>query len=332
MIINRAILHVLDFSSGVSIFSEEEVDLTQEASAEYIGKLFGRIHRDASGKRGTFAEDSEYRKDLGRYRSGELGMADFSVKTAREIQRQLSMAEGAHSADILFADYTEEESRFFGFLLLKHHVGYTHRAANDGGHVRAEIMQHFVILPKPSQKLDSWAVIQMDSEEILFSDKERMIDGRETALIPEILLKCSSSVSGKEAIKTMESAAAAVAEKHGENPVEAVLKMKSFMLENAEVSEILEPKELVREVFAASEEKQAEFLSEMEEKSIPSSVQVERRTAVNAAKKHKIKTDTGIEISIPCEYFENPDYVEFINNPDGTISIQLRRIGQIINR
>ena len=47
---------------------------------------------------------------------------------------------------------------------------------------------------------------------------------------------------------------------------------------------------------------------------------------------HKIKTDTGIEIKIPTEYLENNRYVEFTNHADGTISIQLKNIGKIVNR
>ncbi|WP_405352536.1 hypothetical protein [Ruminococcus sp.] len=51
-----------------------------------------------------------------------------------------------------------------------------------------------------------------------------------------------------------------------------------------------------------------------------------------ASKSQKIKTDTGIEITVPVEYFEDDRYIEFINNNDGTISIALKNIGKLINR
>ena len=39
-----------------------------------------------------------------------------------------------------------------------------------------------------------------------------------------------------------------------------------------------------------------------------------------------------MEITIPAGYFENQEYFELINNPDGTMTIELKNIGKIINR
>lgn len=47
---------------------------------------------------------------------------------------------------------------------------------------------------------------------------------------------------------------------------------------------------------------------------------------------HKNKTDIGIEITFPVDYFKYNDYLEFINNPDGTISIQIKNISKLINK
>ena len=54
--------------------------------------------------------------------------------------------------------------------------------------------------------------------------------------------------------------------------------------------------------------------------------------AQKAGRSHKIKTDTGIEITFPSEYIENTDFIQFINNPDGTLSIELKNIGKIVNK
>ena len=37
--------------------------------------------------------------------------------------------------------------------------------------------------------------------------------------------------------------------------------------------------------------------------------------------KQSIKTATGIEVKIPVALYEQPDAVEFITNPDGTLSL-----------
>ena len=47
---------------------------------------------------------------------------------------------------------------------------------------------------------------------------------------------------------------------------------------------------------------------------------------------YKIRTDTGIEISFPAEMGSNSEYIEFVNEPNGLISIELKNIGSIENR
>lgn len=48
--------------------------------------------------------------------------------------------------------------------------------------------------------------------------------------------------------------------------------------------------------------------------------------------KQKLKTDSGIEINFPAHFYGNPDVMEFINNPDGTISILIKNIGKVVNK
>ena len=47
---------------------------------------------------------------------------------------------------------------------------------------------------------------------------------------------------------------------------------------------------------------------------------------------HKSRTDTGIEISFPAEMLKNSEYVQFVNEPNGLISIELKGITSIENR
>ena len=43
-------------------------------------------------------------------------------------------------------------------------------------------------------------------------------------------------------------------------------------------------------------------------------------------------TDTGIEITIPLDYYNNKDYIEVLNMPDGRLAIQIKNIGNIENK
>lgn len=133
-------------------------------------------------------------------------------------------------------------------------------------------------------------------------------------------------------LKTVTQIVSKVAEGHGVNSAVALSKAKNFLCENAEVSTTLSPTDLCQQIFSDSEEMQDEFLSLVQEEQIPDEIKIEKSFAIKASKSHRIKTDTGIEVIFPAVYFENHEFIEFVNNPNGTISIQLKNIGKIVNK
>ena len=130
----------------------------------------------------------------------------------------------------------------------------------------------------------------------------------------------------------MQTIAKKIAEDHGQNSVDAIVKTKNYIVDNIEYSESVNPETLGRQVFASSPMLQEEYIKEIRTAGISSQVNLDREFAIKKTKTHRIKTDTGIELIIPVEYFENQDYVEFINNQNGTVSINLKNIAKLINK
>ena len=61
-------------------------------------------------------------------------------------------------------------------------------------------------------------------------------------------------------------------------------------------------------------------------------VTVNKETLLKKVMNHKLKTDTGIELTIPAEYFDNTEFIEFNHAEDGSLYITLKHISSIINR
>ena len=55
-------------------------------------------------------------------------------------------------------------------------------------------------------------------------------------------------------------------------------------------------------------------------------------TTMKKYHKQFLKTDTGIEIKIPMQEYENKDSVEFITNEDGTISVLIKNVEKIVSK
>lgn len=350
--INRAILHVIDFNSCVNVFSQEELDVSAKWPKGYCTKHVKKALGSIENMRGSFSPDSAFAEELRAYFRNERDFIDLSQQIADFVASELSRMEKPASTDVLIIDFeddpkppsddmTEEElerayqakgSRYFAMFLLESKPAYMHEiGTGETGGTAITINRHFAILPNPSQKVSSYALIERGSLDVLFVDKLRTIAGEERMLIPDGLLQCSKEASSKEVIDTVTRIVEEVAREYGANPTVAMSKAKARVSEAADEEECIAPWEIGEEVFE-DEPLQKRYEEAIAQEQIPERVPVKKEAVKRVARNHKIRTDTGIEITFPAEYFENPDFIEFVSGPDGTISIELKNIGSIENR
>lgn len=350
--INHAILHVFDFVSCVNVFAQAELDLSNKNVKRYVTTHARRALNNIDNMRGEFSDDSMFAEELRSYFRGQREFTDLSVQVAEFLAGELGHMEKTDSCDLLVVDFeddpdqtvremTDEEAeavyeargkRYFALLLLESKQAYMHEVnRTEEGAVRNDIARHHAILPNPSQKVASYAVIESGTLNVAFCDKRRTIAGEERWIIPDGLLQCSMEASSKEVFETVARIVEEVAEEYGANTAVALSKAKAYVAENAEESEELAPWDMGEEVFE-DEPLQKRFEEALAEEEMPERVAVGKAVAQRVAKRHKVRTDTGIEISFPSEYVQNPDFIEFVNSPNGLISIELKNIGSIENR
>ena len=334
MNINHAILHIFDAQSAVTVFSEAELEFDTRAVKSFVTKHLKRSRNAADNHPGSFTQESAFAAELKRYFFGERTFIDLSQQIAEFLCEQLSHAEKPSSADILVADFEDdEETRWFAILIMESRMAFMHEVANDAGTVAAKIARHHAILPAPTQKIASYALVRSRDLAILYQDKPRTIMGADTQLIVDGLLQCTTGTSAKEVIDTVTRAVAEAAEEHGANAAVALAATKAAMVEQVEVDEELPPWDIVDEVFAEEPALQATVRQKLEEEHVPERVSVERAHAERpSVRSQKIRTDTGIEITFPVEMSKNSEYIAFKNEPNGLISIELKNIGAIESR
>lgn len=338
ILIQNAILHIFDFRSGLTVFSEQPLDLGDNTVYSYLSKHIEKCVRDDAAKSGTGGADTELLNAVRSFAAGDMDFLQLSLRIGNAVSAFLAQSENLDSTDLLVCDFVGEERRWLAILLCKNKMGFTHHVIRDGASVRNVIINHHAILPAPSRKLEEYALLDLETMELRFLDRKRMVNG-ETSCLFQTLFDCQGGASAKEILRSVSDIALEVAESHGANTAVTVSKVKSYISETSGMESapdadelMIDTEKLVREVFPSADMRQA-FAEGVKKAGIPPVVQVKRSApSVKAARVHKIKTDTGIEISIPADYFHNSDFVEFINQPDGSLSIELRKIGKIINK
>ena len=202
----------------------------------------------------------------------------------------------------------------------------------DEGAVATEIMNSSGLLPSLSQRMEEFAYINLENGDVLIKAKKYAVDGNNVFVLPELLLECAQAPSPKETIKEISKAVKKVAEAYCQDQVETATAVKNYIAENLPEDGSLNPQEVGEAVFKDNPSMQADYRQEMENAGFSEPVKVDREATLKKMRKHRLSTDTGIELVIPTEFFENTEFVEFYKDEEGYMSITLKNIQNIVNK
>lgn len=181
--------------------------------------------------------------------AGDVTFVDLSVEIGEFLAREIEHVEKPVSADLLVVDFEEGADtsqaddpeaafdgvvpRYLAFFLLESKQAYVHEERYGEVGVCNGIARHHAVLPSPSQKVPSYAVVNLRTLDVLFSDKQRTIAGEECWLIPDKLLQCSMEASSRETFRAVVEIVEAVAEEYGQNATVVLSRAKAYAIENA---------------------------------------------------------------------------------------------------
>lgn len=348
--VSQAILHVFDFESGSKYYSEAPLDLENRPTKSYVQRRLRKIVGDAESNHGEFAEDSGFAGELEHYLMGGAEFQGFSVQIAEWFWEELRRAEELEQVDLLVADFIDtdavpvdanstdaevdaafdgpEGKRFFAVVLLPRKQSFVHEIGGGAN----EILRMDTALPNPTAKIDTYVLVDCDSFAIDFHDKERSIGGETIQILPDKFLQCTAAASTQQVFTEVSEIVQDVAEEYGLTPAVEVGRAKAAVAQQADREEVVAPAEIGRVVFEDRPDVQQVFEERVREAKLPEEAPVRRGVANRLAKNHKIKTDTGIEITFPSDLADKPGYLDFSTGADGTISITIGNVAHIENK
>ena len=186
--LKRAIVHILDANSGVSVYSEEELDVTDASINSFITKHIEKVFEDASMRNAEFSENSGFKYHLAEYIKDENYFVTMSKFIAQRVYEGVTQSDKPDSSDLIVCDCMINERPLLAVLKCENKIGYTHQVLQDDGKVKNQIINHYAILPTTSQKIAECAFIFEDDFSIKYLGKKRKIDGETTDLIADVLL------------------------------------------------------------------------------------------------------------------------------------------------
>lgn len=327
--INKSILHIFDVSSGVTVYSQ---DILEESAHEFLYPHIEKSFQDGNAKSGQLPLTGVFASRLQAYNEGDLNFLEMSVALGKQICGLLAKTADLKSTDFVCCDVELDGEPYVVLFLMTNQQVYVHQVFQNGGTTTNQIIQHQAVLPGPTQRISDFVYVHRTQGNLRLSEKARKINEESLYLFQDRIIGCATELSTKESMKNLNKIVTDVASEYGENVVEAVFRAKTYVMDNVDVADVISPTEFGREVFAGSGQMQADFAERVREAELPETIAVPKEAAIKNSKTHRIKTDSGIEIIVPVDFFNNPDVIEFINNPDGTISIAIKNIEKLTNK
>lgn len=331
--IKRAVLHVLDAHSGMPVLSKAELEVSGDL-VDYLGRHIDKVLEDPNIKRAAFTWEengiNHSCKLLNENKNDFLSItSDMANKLFALMQKNIDIP----SADLVCCLMDIDGAEHLGILKLNYKEGFTHWVNNaEEGSINT-IIRHQTLLPQDGQKLEECVLINLSDFTVRLIEKQYEINGEKQFYLAKYFLKCSCELSDNAKLKILDKVTKNINKKYFDEDFEKTIKLKKAISESLEETSSIQIDQIAQKVFEKNNDIRHEYVEEIAKAGInEKTITVPDRLIEKKFKTHKIKTDTGIEIDFPLEFADNRDKIEFVNNPDGTLSIIIKNVGKITNR
>ncbi len=329
--IKKVIVHILDSTVGMPVLSDTELEYGSEF-ADFLKEHIAKISSGDDSKVCQFyKEESEVYKMLNQY--SDDFFIDLSKDAADFLYSIMNSNIEIPSADLIVVRFRYGDNEYISFLKMNYKALYTHRtlASEEGGNAN-EIITHKSILPSETQRLSEAAIIRLDDLSVQVVEKKYDVNGEKVNYFSYLFLKCSSRMSHKSKLSIVARAVESVQKDAYDeySQYEVQMKAKSIIQEELQENGGFVVEAIADKIFEEKPELKVAFQDKMEKYDmVKEEILPQSETTIRKYQKQHLYTDTGIEIKIPMEQYKNPGSVEFITNPDGTVSVLIKNIGHL---
>lgn len=331
--LKEAYLHYYQATSLSPSYSQLPLELESEFVHTYLQKHIERAKKDYGASEGKFFNGAVAWEKCQAFSKGELSFLELSRYLSEALFSELVYSGDEVSRDVIVAYYHDvREVAYVAYLVCKNKSAYTHHLIEEEGKSKIALVSHKAILPTESQRLEAYVLLNLETGEILVSDKKVKIDGDKVNLLSDLVFGCTLMPSSKENYRFIKKTVDSICEEYAQDNIEALKRTKHFLEKESREKEKIAHESIAGATFPNSAAMQARFKHFSDEASLPNELSFEHSHIEKVALSQKIVTDTGITLELPLILLDDSDSVEFIKNNDGTTTILLKGIGKMESR
>ena len=320
IIINKILMHMLDFEHRKIFHSASFVDLN-ETSIDYYRKKVEKALNSPVMKELTVGSLHEMM-----LRSEKLIESDEEfIKQANEMTDKLfalgSVIEEMPNSNVLFVDCYKNGERHVAVLNYR----MIPMSVVEDGIVRITKQQ---VLPMMGAAVDEAIIMNCDQKQLFLIEKKYTIDGKPDFYLNPQWIKGEEKLTDKQKFSTMKKVIKKMDDIYNVNDGKALPLMKQEIQEKMESNQPVKPLEIVKKVLERDYQAQEE--SEVMLKDLGIGEEDQIKALAGAIDTCKLVLDDEIEVRLPIEEYLSGSHLEKVKQPDGSFSIILKDINEVV--
>jgi nucleoid-associated protein YejK len=329
--IKKIIIHILDTSITIPVMSMDEMPTSIDMNDFFAHHISKTINDDAQKNCVFSKEYNLFLNYLNEYRDEKIDFVTFSKQIAGQLFAIMSAHISIPSADLAVIQYRYNTKDYLALLKLNYQNTFIHFTDYESDVNVNTIIQHRTTLPNYGQKVAEAAIIDLETLDVKLLDKLVELDGEKKHYLSTLFFKCHTKLSSKEQMQAVQTATNKVAKKYFDTDIEKKAAITEKLYSNLNDEGELDLDAFAKEAFPAQEEAKEIFFSTLEKKGVDEpKIAITEKTISRTFEKQRIKTDEGVEIKIPMDFYNNPQKMEFVTEANGKISIIIKDINKIM--
>ena len=325
IIIHQAILHVLDTTLDAPVLSGGGMELTAEKTA-YLQNHIEKLLASDEIRQCRPLPDSAFRNEL----EHNQDFIDLSCRIAGVLFDYMHAHTTIPGADLAVVDFTRDGAPWLGILKLNYKNGYTHYTETVEGAPVNSIIQQRACLPTQSGKVEEGALVNLTDYSMRLLEKKYDIDGHKEFYLSSVVFQYTQAEPEKKKLQAIQEAAAQAVKDAYEDEPHADAQVAMLIANQAADNDNQVSVEQVRQQLAEEYPLAAvpfddyvEKSEVLEEAAAPVTVTPAR---IRRMESRSIRTANGIEVKIPTELLNSVSELEFLHDPDGSVSLLIKNV------
>jgi len=325
IIIHQAILHVLDTTLDAPVLSGGGMELTAEKTA-YLQNHIEKLLASDEIRQCRPLPDSAFRNEL----EHNQDFIDLSCRIAGVLFDYMHAHTTIPGADLAVVDFTRDGAPWLGILKLNYKNGYTHYTETVEGAPVNSIIQQRACLPPQSGKVEEGALVNLTDYSMRLLEKKYDIDGHKEFYLSSVVFQYTQAEPEKKKLQAIQEAAAQAVKDAYEDEPHADAQVAMLIANQAADNDNQVSVEQVRQQLAEEYPLAAvpfddyvEKSEVLEEAAAPVTVTPAR---IRRMESRSIRTANGIEVKIPTELLNSDSELEFLHDPDGSVSLLIKNV------